>query len=83
MVSQAASRKEYVQCEWILRVAILVLILLYIPFGIIMYKIDFIMGPAMFNADSGSLNFAISYTRTVMIGFFFESLYDIEKKYLL
>ena len=48
-----------------------------------MYKIDWIMGESMFNADKGSLEYAVQYTRTIMIGFFFEALYDLEKKYLL
>ena len=66
-----------------LRVALSVIVILYIPLGIILYKIDWIMGESLFNADSGSLEYAIQYTRTVMVGFFFEALYDLEKKYLL
>ena len=57
--------------------------ILYIPLGIILYKIDWIMGESLFNADSGSLDYATQYTRTIMVGFFFEALYDLEKKYLL
>lgn len=63
--------------------AIAWLVILFIPLGIILYKIDFVMGPSMFNSDPGSVEFAIAYTRTIMIGFFFESIYDLEKKYLL
>ena len=66
-----------------LRVALSLIVILYIPLGIIMYKIDWIMGESMFNADKGSLEYAVQYTRTIMIGFFFEALYDLEKKYLL
>ena len=61
LVSQAASRKEYHQCSNVLRVALSTIVILYIPLGIIMYKIDWIMGESMFNADSGSLNYAIQY----------------------
>lgn len=59
------------------------LMLLYIPLGFLLYNIDVIMGESFFNADPGSLSYAITYTRTIMIGFFFEALYDLEKKYLL
>ena len=48
-----------------------------------MFNIDFIMGKSMLNADPESLKYAVTYTRTVMIGFFFEAIYDLEKKYLL
>jgi hypothetical protein len=33
--------------------------------------------------DETTLQYAETYTRTVMVGFFFEALYDLEKKYLL
>ena len=41
------------------------------------------MGETMLNADFESVKYAVTYTRTVMIGFFFEAIYDLEKKYLL
>jgi Na+-driven multidrug efflux pump len=83
MVSQAQGAKDYVMCNNVLRAALAVLILLYIPLGIILFKIDFIMGEHMFNADPVSVAHAITYTRTIMVGFFFEAIYDLEKKYLL
>lgn len=83
MVSQASSVKDYRQCNNTLRAALCVLVLLYIPLGIILYNIDFIFGEHMFNADKASVANAVVYTRTIMIGFFFEAIYDLEKKYLL
>jgi Na+-driven multidrug efflux pump len=83
MVSQASSIKDYKSCNNTLRAALVVLILLYIPLGVILYKIDYIMGKSMLNAEPQSVEYAVTYTRTVMIGFFFEAIYDLEKKYLL
>lgn len=83
MVSQAASTKDFAQCNNTLRAALVVLIALYIPLGLLLYNIDTIMGPSMLNADPHSVQYAVTYTRTVMVGFFFEAIYDLEKKYLL
>lgn len=80
LVSQTASRKQYKESNQILQAAIIVLILLYIPLGIILYNIESIMGG---QSDSITIQYAVTYTRTVMVGFFFEALYDLEKKYLL
>jgi len=81
MVSQ--NTKDFAQCSNTLRAALVVLIALYIPLGLLLYNIDTIMGPAMLNADPLSVQYAVTYTRTVMVGFFFEAIYDLEKKYLL
>ena len=83
MVSQASSRGDYQHCSSVLRAALVVLVLLYIPLGLILYKIDWVMGESLLNVDAESLKYAITYTRTVMVGYFFEAIYDLEKKYLL
>lgn len=83
MVSQAASTKDYAHCNNTLRAALVVLVALYIPLGLVLYNIDTIMGPSLLNADPISVQYAVTYTRKVMVGFFFEAIYDLEKKYLL
>ena len=83
MVSQASSRGDYQHCSSVLRAALVVLVLLYIPLGLIMYKVDWVMGESMLNADPEALKYSVTYTRTIMVGFFFEAIYDLEKKFLL
>jgi Na+-driven multidrug efflux pump len=83
MVSQASSLKDYSTCNNTLRAAMVVLVILYIPLALILYSIDLIMGDSMLNADPESVKYAVTYTRTIMTGFFFEAIYDLEKKYLL
>ena len=55
------------------------LVALYIPMSIILYNIGWVMTLT----DAASLRSAVAYTRTIIIGFFFEAIYDLEKKYLL
>ena len=57
------------------------LILLYIPIGLVIYNVDGIMG--RLDADAESLRYAVSYARTIMLGQFLTSVYDLEKKYLM
>lgn len=74
-------RNDPVQAQNVLKFGIVLFILLFIPIGGILFKIDWIM--STLGCDARSLQQATVYTRTIMIGFFFEALYDLEKKYLL